>query len=191
MIGAGSWQPLAPTSCARPVGSALGRRKGTGELPYRRGAHRAASVSLLEGDSSKGEIDAVLPVGTTDASGFWTNAEDAENGENGENGTVSWLLVEGFSGALGDDLDTNDDGTFDSTPWTRIVDDVAVFDGGGGDLAYASVVVGPDYDGVSSFDPGGTSRIPNGVDTDTTGDWVRTDFSGFGFSRVRGLACAR
>ncbi len=27
-----------------------------------------------------------------------------------------------------------------------------------------------------AFAPGGASRIPDGTDTDTTGDWVRNDF---------------
>jgi hypothetical protein len=35
--------------------------------------------------------------------------------ENSEN--VTYLLVNGFTGVLGDDLDTNDDGTLDATPW--------------------------------------------------------------------------
>jgi hypothetical protein len=53
--------------------------------------------------------------------------------ENGQNSTV--LLVSGFSGTNvtngvvsssdGQDLDTNDDGAFDVTPWTAIVDHMA------------------------------------------------------------------
>lgn len=35
------------------------------------------------------------------------------------------LLVSGFSSSAGTDLDTNDDGVFDSTPWTSIVDSIA------------------------------------------------------------------
>jgi hypothetical protein len=72
-------------------------------------------------------IDAVLPVGSTGAGGYWTNGEDAEDGR------VTLLLVEGFTGSVGDDLDTDNDGTLDSAPWTRVVDDVAVSDGGGSD----------------------------------------------------------
>ncbi len=53
-----------------------------------------------------------------------------------ENGTISLLLVKNFSGAFGDDLDTDNDGVFDSTPWDAIVDSVAVNDGGTGDVTY-------------------------------------------------------
>ncbi len=133
------------------------------------------TVLEIEGDDSgAGVIDAVLPVGTTNAGGYWIDSEDMENG------TITILLVENFSGSVGDDLDTNNDGTFDSMPWTRIVDDVAVTDGGSSDQTYSSTVLGPFFDG-NPFGAGGASRIPNGTDTDTTGDWVRNDFDGFGF----------
>ena len=38
------------------------------------------------------------------------------------------------------DIDTNNDGTFDTTPWTSIVDGVAVNDGGAGDVTYVAAV---------------------------------------------------
>ncbi len=47
--------------------------------------------------------------------------------ENDDN--VTHFLVEGFSGSLGDDLDTDDDGILDVTPWnltTGVVDAVAI-----------------------------------------------------------------
>jgi predicted extracellular nuclease len=138
------------------------------------------TVLEIEGDpgtsdpSQIGTIDAVLPVGTTNAGGYWIDSEDMENG------TLTILLVENFSGSVGNDLDTDNDGTFDSTPWTRIVDDVAPTDGGGSDVTYSSSVLGPFFD-LNPFGAGGASRIPNGIDTDTTGDWVRNDFDGFGF----------
>ncbi len=69
---------------------------------------------------------------------------------------------------------------FDSTPWTRIVDDVAVFDGGTTDVTYSATVLDAGFDG-GSFAPGGASRIPNATDTNTTADWLRNDFDGFGF----------
>ena len=46
--------------------------------------------------------------------------------------------------------------------------------------------LGPNYDGVSSFAPGGASRIPDGTDTDTAGDWVRNDFDLFGIPGFAG-----
>jgi uncharacterized protein len=138
--------------------------------------YSAFTVLEIEGDSesNEGVIDAVLPVGTTNGGGYWIDPEDMENG------TLTILLVENFSGSLGSDLDTNNDGTFDSTPWTRIVDDVATSDGGGSDQVYSTTNLAPFFDG-NPFGAGGASRIPNGTDTDTAGDWVRNDFDGFGF----------
>ena len=133
------------------------------------------TILEIEGDSTAatGTIAEVINVGTTDTSGFWlgdllANALD--------NGTISLLLVENFSGLLGDDLDTNDDGVLDVTPWSAVVDAVSVSDGDAGDLTYGAPELGPNYDGVSSFAPGGASRIPDGSDTDSAADWVRNDF---------------
>ena len=39
-----------------------------------------------------------------------------------ENGTMTMLLVEGFTGTLGQDLDPENDGILNSTPWTRVLD---------------------------------------------------------------------
>ncbi|NNL14223.1 MAG: ExeM/NucH family extracellular endonuclease [Acidimicrobiia bacterium] len=147
--------------------------------------YSAFTVLEIEGEPTSsnpgqpGTIDAVLTVGTTDAGGYWLNDEDMENG------TLTILLVENFSGSKGDDLDSNEDGTFDGTPWDRIVDAVAVSDGGGSDLTYAATVLAPFFDSAP-FTPGGASRIPNGTDTDAVADWVRNDFSGFGFAGFPG-----
>ncbi|MDH7911663.1 T9SS type A sorting domain-containing protein [Winogradskyella sp. SYSU M77433] len=129
----------------------------------------------IEGDSGSttGFIDAAINLGTTDSNGYWLDYEDMENG------TITLLLVEGFTGAVGDDIDTNDDGIIDNAPWTRIVDDVATSDGGASDFVYSLVDLAPNYDGDAN-QPGGASRIPNGTDTDTTSDWVRNDYDGAG-----------
>ena len=84
-------------------------------------------------------------------------------------------LFANFTGALNNDLDTNNDGVFDVTPWTALVDTVAVNDGGAGDITYGAPALGVAYDGLP-FAPGGASRIPDGTDTDTAADWVRNDF---------------
>ncbi len=135
--------------------------------------YSALSVLEIEGDTTgAGVVDEVIAVGTTDASGFWL-ASLAANAL--ENGTLSLLLVEGFTGALGSDLDTNNDGAFDSTPWTNLRDSVAVNDGGAGDFTYGTTTLGVAYDGFA-FAPGGASRIPDGFDSDAISDWVRNDF---------------
>jgi predicted extracellular nuclease len=145
--------------------------------------YSAFTILEIEGDSAKGNIDRTFPVGTTDAGGFWTTSV---GNLSIENGSITLLLVEGFTGSTGDDIDADDDGSIDFAPWTRIVDDVAVFDGGAGDLMYSSVVLGPNYDGLTSFAPGGASRIPDGADTGSATDWVRNDFDLFGIPGFSG-----
>ncbi|MDX2177030.1 MAG: hypothetical protein SF028_11235 [Candidatus Sumerlaeia bacterium] len=55
-----------------------------------------------------------------------------------ENGSLTFLVVTGFSGAAGNDLDTNDDGTIDSTPWTAVVDALGnIENDGAGNFGYA------------------------------------------------------
>ncbi|HMB53229.1 MAG TPA: lamin tail domain-containing protein, partial [Thermoanaerobaculia bacterium] len=134
------------------------------------------TVLQIEGDSGRGTIDTALTVGLTDGAGFWWSGY--LNNEF-ENGTVTLLLVEGFTGSEGDDVDADDDGAIDFAPWTRIVDAVAVSDGGGGDLTYGTPVLAQGYDGVG-FTVGGASRIPDGADSDADTDWVRNDFDGEG-----------
>ncbi|HLA98464.1 MAG TPA: lamin tail domain-containing protein, partial [Anaerolineales bacterium] len=132
------------------------------------------TVLEIEGDGSgAGVVDEVISLGTTDANGFFLVNLPANALENG---TISLLLVLNFTGALNDDLDTNNDGVFDVTPWDLIVDSVAVNDGTAGDNTYGVPALGPNYDGLSSFAPGGASRIPDGFDTDSATDWVRNDF---------------
>ncbi|HSF80329.1 MAG TPA: ExeM/NucH family extracellular endonuclease [Anaerolineales bacterium] len=136
--------------------------------------YSAYSVLEIEGDGSgAGVVDEVISLGSTDADGFYLASLPANALENG---TLSLLLVENFTGALGDDLDPDNDGDFDATPWDAIVDAVSVNDGGSGDLTYGVPALGPNYDGVSSFAPGGASRLPDGFDTDAATDWVRNDF---------------
>ena len=136
--------------------------------------YSAYTLLEIEGDSgaSLGVVDDVIPLGVTDAYGFWWTGFVLNQIENG---TVTVLLVEGFTGEAGDDLDSDDDGVFNATPWLRIVDEVAVNDGGEGDLAYTSMVLAGGYDGVS-YTPGGASRIPDGADSNLPADWVRNDF---------------
>jgi len=69
--------------------------------------------------------------------------------ENNDN--VTHMLVRNFTGMVGDDLDTNDDGILDVTPWDSIEDCVAIIATvGTGDLVYCTTQVGPN----GSFAPG-------------------------------------
>ena len=138
----------------------------------------------IEGDSNaSGTIDEIIQLGTTDDNGYFTIPL---GGNIFENGTVSLLLVEGFTGIAGDDLDTDDDGVFDLTPWDALIDDIGVNDGGASDIDYATVTLNQGFDG-NTFTVGGASRIPNGTDTDNSNDWVRNDFDGAGLPSFPGV----
>jgi hypothetical protein len=106
------------------------------------------------------------PGGTVDLSAGATGL----NFENSDN--VTALLVSGFTGANGNDLDTNDDGVLDSTPWTSIIDSLSIVvdpSATASEKYYSSTVVGPD----GTFAPGHGFRSP-----DETGSWVIGDFDG-------------
>ncbi|MET0029707.1 MAG: ExeM/NucH family extracellular endonuclease [Candidatus Thiodiazotropha sp.] len=132
------------------------------------------TVLEIEGDSTAaGIVDEVILLGTTDANGIYLASLPANALENG---TLSLLLVNNFSGSLGEDLDTDNDGNLDVTPWDSVADAVSVNDGGVTDATYGVPVLGPNYDGSGSYAPGGASRIPDGQDSNTATDWVRNDF---------------
>ena len=80
------------------------------------------------------------------------------NFENSDN--LTFLLVENFTGMVGDDLDADDDGVLDTpVPWTSIISEVALVETpGSGDAIYSSITVGPD----GLFVPGHVALI-NGV----------------------------
>jgi hypothetical protein len=71
----------------------------------------------------------------------------SNNFENSDN--VTHMLVWGFTGTLNQDLDTNNDGVLDITPWTNIIQSVAFIESAatppvGTGYAYGDVRVGPD-----------------------------------------------
>lgn len=66
---------------------------------------------------------------------------DAMNLENAD--TVTYLLVRGFSGTNGMDLDAGNDGVLDVAPWLELGDSVAFVCAPGTDPCYAAVRVGP------------------------------------------------
>lgn len=94
------------------------------------------SLLVIEGEGmAAGYVDEVLPVGVTDEHGSWTVAILPGVLESS---TMTLLLVEGFSGFFGDDLDSNDDGVFDNLLWTRVVDSMAITDRSEFGITYAS-----------------------------------------------------
>lgn len=98
-------------------------------------------VLSIEADavSSQGRIDrASMVAGTFDANGLLlVSIPDLENPSN----TV--LLVDTFSGVIGDSIDVNQDGTVDATFWGSILDAVGIVDNSS-DVSYASQLGGTD-----------------------------------------------
>lgn len=88
------------------------------------------------------------------------------NFENSDN--VTFLIVTDFTGSDGDDLDVDDDGVLDVTPWSAVIDAVALV-GPAGDPAdefeYATglggVTIGPE----GPFDPGHVYSTVDGAST--------------------------
>ena len=127
----------------------------------------------IEGDAGgTGRILSATGIGSTNADGYWTSGFQSNLLQNGS-GTL--LLVETYTGNVGQDLDTNDDGILDITPWGRIGDGVAIDDGGAGDRFYTGTILTPGFDGAGQT-VGGASRLPDGTDTDRPADWTRNDF---------------
>lgn len=142
------------------------------ELAGPAGASLDGLTYLVIGDGidGSGVIEAVVNLtgNTIPGSGFFVAAESTFslgtadlisnlNFENSDN--VTHLLVTDFSGAYGDDLDIDDDGILDVTPWAEIVDSVALIESiGSGEQVYSPHTVGPD----GAFVPGQVYLCPEG-----------------------------
>jgi hypothetical protein len=80
------------------------------------------SVNTIPGDG----LFAAAKCATCNLSGYDVTGVSTIEFENSDN--VTHLLVTNFTGLVGDDLDTNDDGSLDITPWSQIVDCVALIE---------------------------------------------------------------
>ncbi|MDD9971945.1 MAG: C-type lectin domain-containing protein, partial [Myxococcales bacterium] len=136
------------------------------------------SLVVVDGDSGdNGVVDRIYPLDAADVWGlWWTGWLDSEL----EPGTLTILLVNGSSATVGQDLDVDNDGVLDLTPWTSIVDSVAVSDQDLGDFTYSPSVLAPDFDGGAQM-VAGASRVPTQSDSDNASDWMRNDYDGEGF----------
>ncbi|WP_136636732.1 ExeM/NucH family extracellular endonuclease [Pseudooceanicola onchidii] len=100
------------------------------------------TVLDLEGSAGTGNGKYLVANGVTQGN-FNVQADQTIPDNFFTNASRSYLLVQNFSGAVGDDIDANDDGTIDAMPWTKVSDSVAVVSGDT-PLVYSPNVVGPD-----------------------------------------------
>lgn len=103
------------------------------------------------------------------ADGFWLGANSEAGASVVEdyvlstgmiNNTTTFFLVDNFSGSVGDDLDTNNDGTLDVEPWDEIIDELGIIENVGENV-FSATTFGPD----GSFLPAGTYRNSDGCGT--------------------------
>ncbi len=141
------------------------------------------TLVVLSGEFAPGQVDFAVDLGAgiTDGDGIFLLA-NPNGGAALDPGDLAaeldffgspstFLLVEGFTGAADDDLDTDDDGVLDITPWTTVLDGVSLIDGDGTpDRSYAATLVGPDGD----FAPAGLAARPDG-----SGAFVPLEFGSF------------
>jgi len=137
-----------------------------------------AIVHIEGDDSGAGVVDDYFLIGVADRDGIWASAF---MNNTLENGSLTLLLVRGFRGAAGDDLDADNDGILDAEPWEEVLDGVSVDDGDVGDQVYAETILMAGFDG-GTFTVGGASRRIDGLDTDSPADWIRNDFDGDGLN---------
>ena len=121
-----------------------------------------AYIVIGDGAGGSGVIESITDLSgmALDSDGYFVAAESSftlgtadlvtslgfENSDN-----VTHMLVAGFTGTNQQDLDTDDDGILDVTPWDSIVDSIALVESpGGGDQIYSTATVGPD----GTFVPG-------------------------------------
>lgn len=115
---------------------------------------------LIIGEQYEGFVPYTLPNGTA------VLDLDRTPNANLENGTISFLLVDNFTGAVGEDVDANDDGTMEYTPWTTVIDSVGWDDNGASDYVYASAALD-----LFAGAPDAASRIRGSTNRNDAADW--------------------
>jgi MYXO-CTERM domain-containing protein len=92
-----------------------------------------------------------------------------------ENGSITFLLVSDFTGAVSNDLDTDNNGTFESTPWSSIVDGIGWAENDTGVNLFYGAGLGPF---VGSFTPDAASRYPTDTSANSAAAWWTGDIDG-------------
>ena len=136
-------------------------------------------IVIGDGSTGSGTVEAIINLeGVIDADGLFVVAEDTfslavadqvanVSFENSDN--VTHMLVANYSGGF-DDLDTDDDGTLDATPWLGVADSISLVETpDSGDLFYGDDQIGPTDDG---YVPGHAYRcVDSGYGTWTIGEF--------------------
>ncbi|PWJ22149.1 endonuclease/exonuclease/phosphatase family protein [Jannaschia seohaensis] len=130
------------------------------------------TLLAISGEFAPGQIDRAIDLSgaVADDAGFVLITDDTnaalEAGDVAVPGfglfgsPQTFLVVEGFTGAQGDDLDTNNDGTLDTVPWDAVVAEVSGVDGDSTpDFSYSDTIVAAD----GPFSAAGAARIPDGT----------------------------
>ncbi|MDA7644108.1 thrombospondin type 3 repeat-containing protein [Verrucomicrobiales bacterium] len=89
----------------------------------------------------------------------------------GNNESLAILLVEGFSGGAGTDIDTNDDGVFDAAPWDSVMDAV----GFGAEFNQTTDIANLNGAGLI---PDTISRLPSNLEPNSVGAWYGGTLAG-------------
>jgi hypothetical protein len=88
------------------------------------------------------------------------------------NGSGTYLIVSGFSGSLATDLDSDDNGTLDSTPWTTVLDAAGLTENDAGtNLHYATSLGFTGFAPNAGFNPDLLARLVGG-------GWISGDVLG-------------
>ena len=80
-----------------------------------------------------------------------------------ENGSNTYLLVRGFTGSVGLDLDAENDGTLESTPWTATLDGVSLIENDGtANIGYAAQFGYTVFTAQTTFNADALFRVEGG-----------------------------
>lgn len=97
-----------------------------------------------------------------------------------ENGTLTFLLVSNFTGAVNDDIDSNNDGTPNTTlPWTTVIDAVSARDNdNANDRLYGAILGGVDMTYANEVAMPPTNDGGPGLIFNSGGVWYQAEVSG-------------
>jgi endonuclease I len=132
---------------------------------------------ILEGDAGEnpGVVDFLHPLGTTDFRGLYHTGYLVDQLENG---SQTIFIVSQPTCTIGQDLDTNDDGVLDATPWAEESDGLSLLQSEG-DVGYATQTLEAMGQRIS-----GASRFPQFEPPSGTPRWIANNGEGAGLNNT-------